>query len=313
MTMETGGYGQSPYGGPGTYGAPPPMSGSGRPTGKQVLSASWQMLRQDRELLWIPAIGAVATLVAAGIFFVPGWFLGSALGSTGHHSWAGTVGGVLGGAAATIVGIFFQAALVFGANERADGGNPTLGGCLRSAWAMRGPILKWGLLSATVGLLIRTLEQRFGFLARLIGFLGGLAWAIATFLAIPVLVTEGLGPVDAVKRSSHLIKTTWGTSLRTTLRFGAIQVVLSFALVFAGIVGFLAIAGGSGVGVAFGVVLLVASVVGFLALAMVMSAVMGYARALIYRYASGQPVPGIDPALFAGVFAPRKRARGGMA
>lgn len=313
--MEPAGYGHpNPYGVPDPYGVPPgsPPYGSGRATGKQVLRASWQMLRQDRELLWIPAIGAIASLIAAGIFFVPGWFLGAAAGGSSHHSWAGTVGGVLAGAAATIVGIFFQAALVFGANERADGGDPTLRGCLRSAWEMRGPIIKWGLLSATVGLLIRALEQRFGFVGRLIGFLGGLAWAIATFLAVPVLVTEGLGPVDAVKRSSHLIKTTWGTSLRTTLRFGAIQIVASVVLMFAAIIGVMAIAGGSGVAVGVGVVLLVAAVAGFLALAMVMSAVGGYARALIYRYASGRPVPGIDPALFAGVFQPKGRARGGL-
>ena len=311
MTMGPIEYGQQPN----PYGVPPayPMSRSGRATGKLVLSASWHMLRQDRELLWIPVLGALASLIAAGVFFVPGWFLGGSVGGSGHHSWAGTVGGVLAGAAATIVGIFFQAALVFGANERADGGDPTLGGCLRSAWAMRGPIIKWGLLSATVGIASRALEQRCGFLARLIGFRGGLAWAIATFLAVPVLVTENIGPIDAVKRSSHLIKSTWGTGLRTTLRFGAIQVLITLGLVIVGIFGGASIASGSGVAVAIGVVLVVAAVAAFLALMMVMSAVGGYARALIYRYASGRPVPGIDPALFTGVFQPKKRSQRGMA
>lgn len=311
------GYGSNPYGAPNPYGVPPgsPPYGSRRATGKQVLSASWRMLRQDRELLWLPAIGTVASLIAAGIFFVPGWFLGAAVGGSGgaHHSWAGTLGGVLAGVAATIVGVYFQSALVIGANERADGGDPTLGGCLRAAWAMRGAILKWGLLSATVGLVIRMLEQRFGFLARLLGFLGGLAWAIATFLAVPVLVTEGIGPVDAVKRSSQLVKATWGTGLRTTLRFGGIEILATLGCLFVGVFGGIFIASGSGVAVAVGVLLVVAAVAGFLALMMVLSAVGGYARALIYRYASGRPVPGIDPALFAGVFQPKKRSQRGMA
>jgi hypothetical protein len=296
----------SPYGVPPL---PPTSYGSGRATGKQVLSASWQMLRQDRELVWLPALGALASLVAAGIFFVPGWFLGDAVGGGGDHSWAAGVGGVLAGAAATVVGIFFQSALVVGANQRAEGGDPTLGSCLRAAWSLRGPIVKWGLLTATVGMLIRALEQRFGFVASIIGFLGGLAWAIASFLAVPVLVAEGVGPIDAVKRSSELIKRTWGTSLRTTLRFGAIQVVLSLACIVVGVVGAMAVASGSTGGEAIGIVMLLAAVAGFLAMAMVFAAIGGYARALIYRYASGQPVPGIDPALFSGVFQPKRRSR----
>ena len=42
----------------------------------------------------------------------------------------------------------------------------------------------------------------------------------------------------------------------------------------------------------------------FLVLSMVFSAISTYARAMIYRYATGRPVPGVDPQLFAGVFRP---------
>ena len=42
---------------------------------------------------------------------------------------------------------------------------------------------------------------------------------------------------------------------------------------------------------------------------MVFAAIGSYARALIYRYANGRPVPGIDPMLFAGVFQPKKGIR----
>ena len=286
-----------------------PVGGSTRPTGKQLLSACWGMLRQDRELVWLPALGTLASVLAAAILFVPGWFVGAAIGGTQHNSWSGALGGVLAVAAATIVGIYFQAALVIGANERADGGDPTLSGCLRSAWAVRGPIVRWGLLTATVGIAIRVLEERLGFLGSILGFLGGLAWAIASFLVVPVLVAEDLGPIDSVKRSSLLIKANWGTSLRTTLRYGFLQFVLAFVPVLVAIVGIAAISTGSTVAVVIGTVFVIAAVVGFLGLAMVFAAIGSYARALIYRYASGRPVPGIDPALFAGVFQPKKRRR----
>ena len=285
------------------------MGGPRRATGKELLSASWRLLRQDRELLWLPVLGAMAGMVAAVLLFVPGWFIGAAAGGTDHHSWAGTMGGLLAAVAATVVGIYFQAALVIGANQRADGGDPTLSGCLRSAWALRRPILRWGLLSATVGVAIRALERRLGILGGILGFLGGLAWAIASFLVVPVLVAEDLGPVASVKRSSQLIKSTWGTSLRTTLRFGLIQLALTLVPVIVGIVGVAAIASGSAVGTAIGALLVLAAVAGFLGLVMVFAAIGSYARALIYRYANGRPVPGIDPMLFAGVFQPKKGIR----
>jgi hypothetical protein len=267
------------------------------------------MLRQDRELLWLPVLGAVTGLFAAGVMFVPGWFVGAQLGGPDHHSWAGYLGGVLAAAGATIVSIFFQAALVIGANERAEGGDPTLGGVLRGAWERRGRILSWGLLTTTVGFAVRALERRLGILGNIFGFLAGLAWAIASFLVIPVLIAEDLGPVASVKRSAQLIKDTWGTSLRTTLRFGLIQIALFLVPVVVGVIGIAAIASGSTVALAIGVLLVLAAAVAFLALAMVFSAIGSYARALIYRYATGRPVPGIDPELFAGVFAPKKRIR----
>jgi len=294
---------------PSPYAAPAPTPGPRRATGKALLSASWGMLRQDRELLWLPVLGSLAALVAAGLLFVPGWFVGSAVGGTNHHSWAGTVGGLFAAAAATVAGIYFQAALVIGANERADGGDPTLRGCLAAAWARRGRILSWGLLSATVGVAIRALERRFGVVGSILGFLGGLAWAIASFLVVPVVVAEDLGPVTAIKRSAQLIKSTWGTSLRTTLRFGFVQFGLMLVPLIVGVIGVVAIASGSTAATAIGVLLLVAAVAAFIGLAMVFSAIGSYARALIYRYATGRSVPGVDPMLFTGVFEPKKRSQ----
>ena len=297
---------------PNPYAAPLIPSGPRRATGRELLSASWRMLRQDRELLWLPMFGAMASAVAAGILFVPGWFLGDSLGGPNHHSWAGSLGGVLAAVAATVVGVFFQAALVIGANERADGGDPTLRSCLRAAWAQRNLILSWGLLSATVGVVIRGLERRFGFVGTLLGFLGGLAWAIASFLVVPVLVAEGLGPVASVKRSAQLIKTTWGTSLRTTLRFGLIQFALTLVPMVVFIIGVTIVASSSSVGTVVGVLLIVVAALSLIALSMIFAAVGFYARALIYRYATNRPVPGIDPMLFSGVFTPKGRASRGF-
>lgn len=292
-------YGPPPYGP--QYPAPRPVA-SGTATGKQLLKASWGLLRQDRELLWLPAIASITGFFAAAILFAPGFALGWFIGGEQHRSWGGWVGGVFAAFAASIVAIYFQAALVIGANQRADGGDPDIRSVLAEAWTHKGKIISWAALTTTVGVAIRALEQRLGILGSILGFLGGVAWAIASFLVVPVVVVENLGPIDAVKRSAQLLRDTWGTSVRTTLRFGFTFVLLLLAPIAVVAIGIVALTKGSNGAIAIGLVLIVVGVVAFLALSMVFSAISTYARALIYRYATGRPVPGVDPQLFAGAF-----------
>jgi uncharacterized membrane protein len=65
----------------------------------------------------------------------------------------------------------------------------------------------------------------------------------------------------------------------------------------------------SGYGVAVGIPLAIAGLCWLLFLAMIFSAVFAYARALIYRYATGLAVSGVDPDLILGAFADKKSRR----
>jgi hypothetical protein len=211
------------------------------------------------------------------------------------------VGLALGTLAATCVSVFFQAALVIAANVRADGGNPTRAQVLGAAWNRRGAIFRWSILTTTVGLVLRAIQDRLGAAGAIVGALGGLAWGVATFLVVPVLVAEDVGPVTAVKRSAAVLKQTWGTSIRTTLRFGLIAIVLWLPAIALAVIGVVLLGRGTGAD-AVGITLIAIGVLAMVALAVVFSAIAAYARALVYRYAVGQPTPGIPTELFAGVF-----------
>jgi hypothetical protein len=286
------------------YGPPNEPAASAGPTGKQIVWASWRLLREDRQLLWLPMISAATGLLAAAILFVPGYLLGSAV--TSHRHVNVYVGVVFAGFAVSVISIFFQSALVIGAFERAEGRRPTLGGVLARAWAAKTQILGWAVATSTVGAVVRVVEQRLGIIGKILGFLGGFAWAIATFLAVPVLVAERVGPVDAVKRSAQLIRNTWGTSLRTTVRVGIGATLLTIPLLLVMFMGIGILIAGP---VAVGVIVLVIDAASLVILLSLVSAVTMYARAMIYRYATEQPVPGIPNNLFAGAFAPRRRRR----
>lgn len=299
------------------YGAPPPApamagfgAGASGPTGRQILSSSWALLKRDRSLIVLPVLGTFFGAVAYLAFFVPGLILQL----DGHHSRYFVYPFVIvGGFFASVIGIFFQAALVAGVYQRADGNDPSVGTALDAAWRLRRQVLGWAVFTSSVGAVVRVVEQRLGVFGRLLGFLGGIAWAIATFFAVPAIVAEGLGPIDALKRSARTIKDTWGTSVRTTLRFGVLGFLLTIVPIVVTIVGVVVLVNGadnsSGGGIAAG---LLVAVIGFLALVglgAVLGAVGTYARALIYRWTTGRPVPGIDPALFAGAFQARRGRR----
>ena len=72
-------------------------------------------------------------------------------------------------------------------------------------------------------------------------------------------------------------------------------------------VGFYLVVPGPDTQRSLGIVILAISIVALFALGAVFAAVSTYARALIYRYATGLAVPGVAPEVFGGAFVAKKR------
>jgi Family of unknown function (DUF6159) len=128
------------------------------------------------------------------------------------------------------IATFFNVCVVYTTKIRFEGGNATFGESIKFAFSRLYLIFQWSLLSASVGLLLRILHQ----LASNLGKIGqlvanilisllGMAWSIVTIFVVPVLVYEGLGPIDAIKKSTQVIKKTWGESLIKALGLGLVQ------------------------------------------------------------------------------------------
>jgi hypothetical protein len=82
---------------------------------------------------------------------------------------------------------FFNTALVGAALRRLAGEDPTIRSALGIAVRRIGPILGYAFISATVGMILRLVAERLGFIGRIIETSVGLAWTVATFLVVPVL------------------------------------------------------------------------------------------------------------------------------
>jgi hypothetical protein len=182
------------------------------------------------------------------------------------------------------VAIFFNVVLVSIASDRLSGGHATLNDGLQIAWERKGNILQWAFLTATVGILLRALEDRMGWLGRMIVGWIGIAWSLATYFVVPILAAEDVSPVEALQRSASIFSETWGEELVGGFSFGLIFFFLALpgiALLFMGI----------RFGETFAIAGVMLAVIYFLLLAVVSSAVQGVFVAALYRYATTKQVP----------------------
>ena len=278
----------------------------------QKLSRSWTLvkasaavLREDKKLLVFPALSALCTIVVAASFFVPAVLAGAFTRQPIDHFTAQRAIMLFAFYLVQyVVIIFFNSALVAAALIRLRGGTPTLADGFHAASSRLPAILGYAAIAASAGVVLRLLQERVGFLGRWVVGLIGLAWSLATFLVVPVLVNSDLGPVDAVKRSVELLKRTWGENLIGNVGIGAAFGLLSFVVIGIGVLLVVpAIGSHSGVAV---VVTIAALALVLILLALIQSALQGIYAAAIYRYAEeGVASPGFDRALITQAFAPK--------
>jgi hypothetical protein len=180
--------------------------------------------------------------------------------------------------------IFANSALVGAAMIRLRGGDPTVGDGFRIAFQHIGSILGYALLSATVGMILRMISERSGNLGRIVTSLVGLAWNLATYLVVPVLVIEGVGPLDAVKRSASLLKKTWGEQIVGNFSIGLIFGLATVLVILLGIPAFILAASIESLALIIAVAVIFVLVLVFLGL--INSTLTGIYVAAVYRYAA---------------------------
>jgi hypothetical protein len=255
---------------------------------------SLRVLQQDRALLVFPLLSGISCLLVLATF-VGGWFLlagGTAAGAADDNPVVRTLDWVLLFAYYFVnyfVIVFFNAALVACAMTRFLGGVPTLATGLHAARERIVQIAAWALLAATVGVLLKMIEERVALVGRIVIALLGAAWTIGCYFVVPVLVVEKTGPVDAFKRSVTILKKTWGESIVGNAGLSLIVFITTVALLV--LVGGLTMAlgmSGGGVVVIAGFVLMAGIVV---LAALVGSALNAIVLSALYIYATEGKLP----------------------
>lgn len=271
-----------------------------------LVKASGSVLMQDKQLLVFPLISSVATILVGACFILPMLGLGALDGLRGGAVDTGVyVVAFLFYTSQYFVIFFFNTALVGAAMKRMDGGSPTVGDGLNIAMSKIGAIFGYALIAATVGMILRAIQERVGFIGKIIVGLLGVGWTMATFLVVPVLVARDVGPVDAVKESATLLKKTWGENVIGQAGLGAAFGLMTFAVILCGIA--LLIGAAFTKSVALVILAVIISIVAVIALALIHAALSGIYAAALYRYAiGGQQTSGFDPRVLENAFAQKK-------
>lgn len=272
--------------------------------GWELTKKAWSVVRRHPRLAKLPLTGGVLAVVAALVLAGPGVFLANA--DQDATRLVGYVLIALGSYAASFLVIYYNVILAAAANDALEGREPDVAAARLIAKRRIPVIAGWALVSALVSIAFAVLRDRGGIPGRIAATLGAAIWGLVTFLVIPVLALEGVGPIEAIKRSGSLVKNRWGQQVTGNFVIGGIGTVFTFVGAAAIVGGVALMASGSGWGV-LGGVLVVAGLVIAVAAAVFAGATRGVFGVALYHFvAEDRAVGPFTAAELASTAAPRR-------
>lgn len=252
--------------------------------GWNLAKVSLGVLNKDKEILLLPILSGIFSVLVFGVIFIPG-LLFYAFEETSRFALFPSdevselfllVVYFLAYVAMTFVIVFFNGAVIGCARVRLEGGDPTLGDGFRIASKKLPHLFVWALISGTVGLIFRALRQRTRFLGRIFE----MAWGIVTFFVVPVILFENVSVTKSIGRSKDVISKTWGEAFVGRIGMGLI-------FFFFGILGLGFPIGGYFLAAENGLIVGgIAAFIYWMVLVVVYSAANGVLTAALYRYAT---------------------------
>jgi len=229
--------------------------------GWQLSKLSFSVIKADPELLLYTFLSAIMVFATIGAASYPAYEADQTEGS----NWAMTEGTDSETGEATseptnqymawifltymigsIVVVFWNSAIIASAHERLTGGDPSIMTGIKAAFSRIHIIILWGIITGTVGLLLRIARDAISnnqkahpavkILAYIVLWLVEVAWWIYTFFIIPMIVLEKKGIGEGLRDGRALFGKTWGENVVSGLGIGFMSII---GIVFSVIIGFL--------------------------------------------------------------------------
>ncbi len=273
-----------------------------------LTKTSFEVIRADKEMIWFPILAGLFSIFYAVALIVPAFVLEVLPHDTREVAQYVALFFVYFGL--SFIATFFNVCAVYTTKTRLEGGDATFMESIRFAASRVHLIAAWSAVAATVGLLLRALEnasQRAGLVGKLIltliRALLATAWSVVTVFVIPSMVYRGLGPIAAIKMSIQTLKKTWGESLIRHYGLGLAGFVCSLPFVLM-LVGAFAAAGAGLVPVA--IIVGVIGVVGLLTVSLLFGLASTVFNTALFHYATTGEAQNFDAELLRGAFGSRR-------
>jgi hypothetical protein len=264
-------------------------------TGWNIAMNSFKVLRANKQLILFPFLSGISLILVMGsfvtiIFAFAGWDSESIASGNKVANYGYIFGFYL---VNYFIITFFNMALVHCTHLYFTGEEVTVKKGLAFSMSRLRVILSWSVFAATIGTLLRLLQDNLGTIGKIITGLIGIVWSVATFFVVPVIAYENLGPLDAFKRSSQLMKQKWGESIGSRVGFGVINII---AYILVGVPLFII---GALISPVVGIILAVLGL--FLVMAVMSAAHMIFISA-VYHNVTGNPVEHFNQKLIDNLF-----------
>jgi len=227
--------------------------------GWELTKKAWSVVRQHPSLAKLPLTGGIFAVIVALVLAGPGVFLANA--DQDATRIVGYVLIALGSYLASFIVIYYNVILAGAANDALEGREPDVHAARQVAKNRIPTIAGWALVSAIVSLALSALRDRGGIAGQIAASLGAALWGLVTFLVIPVVALEGVGPIEAIKRSGTLVKNRWGQQVTGNFVIGGIATLVMLVGGAAIVGGVVLMAGGISTGVIGGILVVLGLVI----------------------------------------------------
>lgn len=163
----------------------------------ELAKARWGVIRSDWTLLRFPLVSGALSTILGGLALLFLWVSGTFDSASSDGVSIGSMAGlfIFYFVTCTVV-IFCNVALVSTVMARFSGQPDHADTGWAAARARWRKILGWAAIAATVGVVLNVLSNRGDRVTDILAMIGAAAWSLATFLIVPVLVVEDIGPVS---------------------------------------------------------------------------------------------------------------------
>lgn len=196
---------------------------------------SWHFLCSNKSLFFFPLLAALLNIVVIALAIPSVWACfnyNNIVGSSNIFMGIGLI--ILFLLAVSFITIFINTAATVYILQHMQGKPISAMQALRFAMRRWLRILQWSIINTIIAQILHMVENSNSRARNFIANAGGIAWSLASYFVIPLIVVDDLGPINALRASGKLFKQRWsrvvGVNVIVAL-LSSVIAILAFALV----------------------------------------------------------------------------------